>query len=153
MAGFSHGSMKRRLVALLAFGTCFCVASPAGAVQAHGGSEGIVSHQIGHLLLLAGMLQMLWMVHQKKYQGGGWSAFRTFLWLLSGWSLFVFLAHALGGGGNPSGHNIVADGARFHNVINRVAEIYVCVIGFEHLILIPALIFLLLALKRWSIQT
>ena len=68
---------------------CFTVQSllpgTAWAVQQHGGAEGLVSHQIGHLLFIIGMFYLLYRLQVASPTGGGWPHFKLFVWLIICW--------------------------------------------------------------------
>ncbi|NIP99244.1 MAG: hypothetical protein GWO19_01335, partial [Nitrospinaceae bacterium] len=60
---------------LLAVSGCLAIvfaATPVWAVQTHGGSEGLVAHQIGHLLFVLGMIYLLVRIHSMQLRGRGW---------------------------------------------------------------------------------
>jgi hypothetical protein len=62
-------------------------ANPAWAVQAHGGAEGLLSHQIGHLLFATGMGYLLFRLRTMRQSGRGWLEFKTSIWLLIAWNV------------------------------------------------------------------
>lgn len=126
------------------------VAGPAWAVQSHGGQEGLVSHQIGHLLFTIGMGYLLFRLSSMRPQGGGWREFIIFLWLIIAWNVTTFTGHWL--------NALVAD-AKFTKIqgvtiafaIGNLRDALYYLTRFEHLILVPSFVFLLLALRKWRL--
>ena len=68
-------------------------AEPAFAVQQHGGAEGLVSHQIGHILFISGMIDLLYRIYHNHITGPGWLEFKAFLWLVIMWNILTFAGH------------------------------------------------------------
>lgn len=134
-------------VLFLILSNAVCTA-PAWAVQQHGGAEGLVSHQIGHLLFIFGMSYMLFLVYHIGLSTAGWLHFKRFLWLILLWNVLTFSGHWL---------MEIVDQAKFVKVDDRTvgysissftdAVFYLS--RLDHLVLVPAFVFLLLALKRW----
>ncbi len=98
------------------------------------------------------MLYLLYRLRILPRHGAGWGAFRAFLWLLVGWNLLTFVGHWM----NVSmpadrflrrGEHIVA------MTIESPADVIFYLTRLDHLLLVPAMIFLLLALKRWRQQS
>ncbi len=122
--------------------------SPALAVQAHGDPEGLFSHQLGHLLFTIGMGYLLFRVHRATLQTPGWRQFRVFLWLIILWNVQTFTGHWLHEYMGPdrfvrAGGHIVAFQA------NTPLDWYFYFTRFDHLLLVSAFLFLLLALNNW----
>lgn len=123
-------------------------ADPAWAVQAHGGSEGLVAHQIGHLLFATGMGYLLFRLYLTRQKGTGWFEFKTFLWLIIVWNAMTFTGHWM--------HEFVAKekfikagGNTLSFTIENVSDAYFYLTRLDHLLLVPSLAFLLLALRKW----
>ena len=68
-------------------------AEPAFAVQQHGGSEGLISHQIGQILFISGMIYLLYLIYHYRITGPGWFEFKAFPWLVIMWNILTFTAH------------------------------------------------------------
>jgi len=125
--------------------------SSAWAVQAHGGAEGLVSHQIGHILFTIGMGYLLYRIRLVRSEGRGWGAFKAFLALLILWNILTFVGHWL--------HELV-DAQKFvhqgmHVIAFRVTTLQDALYyltRLDHLLLVPALMLLLLALREWRKQ-
>lgn len=124
--------------------------SPAWAVQQHGGAEGLVSHQIGHLLFIAGTISLLIRIYYERLTGPGWLEFKWFLRLIVLWNFLTFGGHWLREfietrkfiveGGLIVGFHL----ASFVDFIFYLSRL-------DHLLLVPGLLFLLAALKRWRL--
>lgn len=117
------------------------------AVQHHGGMEGLVSHEIGHVLFMAGLIMFL--VWIRGYHEKGWPAFRSSLFLLLLWNVLTFSGHLLYEMQDGSG--FIRDGGRtvaFH--AGSAADLYLYLTRFDHVLLLPAMIFLFIALRQWS---
>ncbi len=147
-----HPTVRReakRPAVVSAFLLGFAVtATPAWGVQTHGGVEGLVSHQLGHLLFASGMVYLLFRLYAMRIKGIGWAHFRIFLWLLLAWNVLTFSGHWLDQ--FETGDNLIREGSRMigYTVTGfRGALFYLT--RLDHLILVPAGIFLLLALRRW----
>lgn len=126
----------------------FAVPEAAWAVQAHGGAEGLVSHQIGHILFTIGMVYLLCRIQLSAMRAPGWFAFKVFLVLLILWNLLTFAGHWL---------NEFVDRSKFVPTpagdpafrIETVLDTAYYLTRLDHLVLVPAFVCLLLALNRW----
>lgn len=123
--------------------------APAWAVQQHGGAEGLVSHEIGHILFVTGMVYLLFRIHRlPAHREPGWLQFKLFLWLIILWNALTFTGHWL---------QEIVDPARFVTANDQIlgyriaspADLLFYLSRLDHLFLVPALVFLLLALNKW----
>jgi hypothetical protein len=131
---------------------CLCLslgATPAWAVQAHAGSEGLISHQIGHILFFIGMLVLLARQYRRQLKGPGWCEFKVFLWLIILWNGLTFSGHWL--------HEVVPMDKFIKSNSHTTGFQAIAPVDFifyvtrlDHIVLAPAFFFLLLALKRWD---
>ncbi|NOX26290.1 MAG: hypothetical protein GXP59_09320 [Deltaproteobacteria bacterium] len=124
-------------------------AEPALAVQHHGGAEGLISHQIGHILFTLGMAFLLFRVYQDRKRGAGWFEFKGFLWCIILWNIMTFTGHWLDELTSPASFTIVNQ----HPVaftINNLQDALFYFTRLDHLLLLPALFFLLKALQKWG---
>ena len=138
----------------LAIGTSIAsvlVTSPAWAVQAHGGVEGLVSHQIGHILFATGMGYLLFRLRSMRLKGTGWLEFKTFLWLLILWNIMTFSGHWLNEFVAKEKF-IKANGNTLSFNIENFPDAIFYLTRLDHLILVPSFALLLLALMKWSRQ-
>ena len=66
------------------------------ATQAHGGSEGIVAHQLGHLFFMVSMgMFVYWLGKGRIFSHRGWRYIMMFAILLVVWNLDVVVMHFL----------------------------------------------------------
>ncbi len=136
-----------RLQATLFFLALSVNASPAWAVQAHGGAEGLLSHQIGHLLFATGMGYLLYRLRTMRQSGRGWPEFKTSIWLLIAWNVVTFTGHWM----NEfiTKEQFIKDQTTIlsFSIANLPDAIYYLT-RLDHLILVPSFAFLLLALRK-----
>ncbi|MCK4510030.1 MAG: hypothetical protein KAU27_15885 [Desulfuromonadales bacterium] len=126
-------------------------AKPAQAVQAHGGVEGLVSHQIGHFLFAVGMGYLLYRLYTMQLRGTGWIEFKTFLWLLLLWNVMTFSGHWMNE--FVARENFIkANGNTLSFTIGNFPDALFYLTRLDHLILVPSFVFLLLALRKWRTQ-
>ena len=143
-------STQRQRVALI-FLALTLQASSVWAVQAHGGAEGLVSHQIGHFLFTTGMGYLLFRLRSMRQEGLGWLEFKTFVWLLIAWNVVTFSGHWMNE--FVAKENFIKDHANtlsftienFHDAIYYLTRL-------DHLILVPSFAFLLMALRKWRMS-
>ena len=144
------GMRALRVACLSAPGMLLLVILPshAWAVQSHGGSEGLVSHQLGHILFSIGMIYLLYRLVILRQRGAGWGAFKIFLSLLILWNILTFTGHWMN-------EYVSADQFRREDghvvamVFGSFADGVYYLTRLDHLVLVPAMLFLILALKRW----
>lgn len=127
----------------------------AWAVQQHGGAEGMVSHELGHLLFIVGMVFLLYRMNHSETQrltkGIGWFEFKLFIWLIVLWNLLTFYGHW---------HEelisidkfVLVNGQRAGFIISRPLDVLFYFSRMDHLVLLPAFLCLLLALRKWRQQ-
>jgi hypothetical protein len=140
---------KNKSLSLFLFSLLVLGAEPAAAVQQHGGAEGLVSHEIGHILFIAGMGYLLFWVYRLRMTGGGWYPFKLFLWLILAWNVLTFTGHWMHELVDP-GKFVLTDGEITHFSITTLFDFLFYLTRLDHLLLVPAFFFLFLALKKWS---
>ena len=123
-------------------------AEPSWAVQAHGGAEGLISHEIGHVLFVIGMGFLLFRIHRNHLTGRGWLEFKGFLWLIIAWNFLTFSGHWMNEFIDPNKYNKIS-GTTHSFTISSFPDAYFYLTRLDHLILVPSFIFLLLALRKW----
>lgn len=124
---------------------------PGWAVQAHGGAEGLVSHQIAHILFTIGMGYLLYRLSAMRKGGTGWFEFKLFLWLLLAWNVTTFSGHWI----NeiiPADKFIRTESGSLTYTIESFLDTIYYLTRLDHLILVPSFAFLLLALRKWRAQ-
>ncbi len=118
----------------------------AYAVQHHGGAEGLVSHLIGHVLFLTGIIIFIaWII---KHHDRGWPAFKKCLGFLLAWNILTASGHILDEFQDPA--RIIRSGGRIIAYrADNLIDFYFYLTRLDHLLLVPAFIFLLMAILRW----
>ena len=140
-----------RLRTTLIFLAVILEADQAWAVQAHGGSEGLVSHQIGHFLFATGMGYLLFRLRSMRQKGGGWLEFKTFIWLLIAWNVVTFSGHWMNE--FVANEKFIKDHARTLSfTIENLHDAIYYLTRLDHLILVPSFAFLLMALRKWRMS-
>jgi hypothetical protein len=124
-------------------------ASPARAVQQHGGAEGLVSHQIGHLLFIMGMSFLLFRVYQTRLKSPGWFEFKAFVWLILSWNFLTLNGHWMREYVDPNKY-IKAGGLTVAFTVSNVSDALFYLSRLDHVLLVPSFFFLLLALRKWN---
>ncbi len=123
--------------------------STVWAVQAHGGAEGLVSHQLGHVLFIIGTVFLLSRMYFRHFRGPGWQEFKGFLWLLLFWNCLTFSGHWMREIVNTDkfikANSHIVD---FH--ATNIFDFIFYLTRLAHLLLVPAFLLLLIALKRWE---
>ena len=133
---------------LLAAALILLTPSLAWAVQQHGGVEGLVAHQGGHLLFAAAIVFLLLRLRGAAAEGPGWREFKAFLWLLLMWNGLTFSGHLQREYFDSAklvlaGHQVVGLS------VTSVSDLYFYLTRLDHLVLAPAFFFLAAALHRW----
>jgi hypothetical protein len=119
---------------------------PAEAVQPHGEPEGLVAHQLGHVLFAGGMLFLLVRSHISRWSGPGWYRFKGFLWLAIAWNILTFVGHFLH---LDKKELVTRDGRTVALVADSLSDFLFYLAKLDHLLLLPCLLLLALALKQW----
>jgi len=126
----------------------FSWAGPVYAVQQHGGTEGLVSHQVGHVLFISGMSYLLYRIYHNHITGPGWLQFKGFLWLIILWNILTFSGHWMREIVNPE--RFIKQGAHVTAfTVTDTFDAFFYLTRLDHLLLVPSFIFLLLALQKW----
>jgi hypothetical protein len=130
-------------------------AEPVCAVQQHGGIEGMVAHELGHLLFLFGMGFLLYRMRQPATRplthGRGWVAFRSFIWLIILWNVMTFYGHWHEEVISPDKF-VLLNGERTAFRIASPLDLLFYLSRLDHLVLLPAFLCLLQALRQWRTQ-
>lgn len=123
-------------------------AKPAFAVQQHGGAEGLVSHQIGHILFIIGMTYLLFRVYHNRIMGPGWFEFKCFLWLIILWNILTFSGHWMREIIAPA--KFIYEGTQLTGfLITDTFDAVFYLTRFDHILLVASFLFLLAALQKW----
>lgn len=121
------------------------------AVQQHGGAEGLISHQVGHLLFTIGMLVLFFGLKSTRSQGPGWFEFKIFIGLIILWNLLTFYGHWHRELINPDKFVLLRDTVTGFT-ITSFSDVFFYLSRLDHLLLVPAFLFLLFALDKWRKQ-
>jgi hypothetical protein len=132
----------------------FAVLRPteARAVQQHGGAEGLVAHQIGHALFVAGITYLLIKIYRSDLRSSGWLRFNIFLYLIIAWNFLTFSGHWMREFVDPSKFTRLQGHVVSYN-IDSFAGAYFYLTRLDHLLLVPAFFFLYLSLRKWGQRT
>lgn len=123
---------------------------PLLAIQAHGGNEGIVVHQMGHLFFFVSMGAFAYWLRGGQVLGrAGWRYIMGFALLMGLWNVDVLLMHFL----DEQSHLVsVAKTGPWSVTINGGGSSFLPLIYYlgklDHLICVPALFLLYLGLRR-----
>lgn len=146
--------MKRvffKIILAVAAADLAFVPEPVFATQAHGGPEGIMVHQLGHLFFLLSMAAFVyWTRGRRLFRNDGWRHIKYAAMLLILWNLDVIVIHFLDeqmalistekSGAWMIGIHAV-NGSRFLELFYYVAKL-------DHLLCVPALFFLFTGLRK-----
>jgi len=141
---------------VIVFSTLFCLLSALVpdeifAIQAHGGNEGIVVHQMGHIFFFVSMGAFVYWLREGRILGhAGWKYIMMFALFMGTWNLDVLLMHYLDEQGRLI--EVTKTGSwsvMIKNVTGSDVLSMVYYLGkLDHLLCVPALFFLYMGLKR-----
>ena len=123
----------------------------ASAVQQHGGAEGLVAHQIGHTFFVGCVGYLLLRVIRTGMKSSGWREFKTFLWLILAWNILTFSGHWMREYVDPAKYTRLNSHVVSYQV-DGIVDGYFYLTRLDHLLLVPAFVFLLLSLRKWRQQ-
>ena len=126
-------------------------ADAACATQTHGAPEGIYAHQFAHLFFLFSMGTLVyWLQARRLVQESGWRHIQIAALLIMLWNIDAFAVHLLDE--MPGTLKVeyidfwwIKIQARHHQ---KVLEILYYIAKLDHLLCVPALVFLYAGLKR-----
>lgn len=136
-----------RLVKWIPFMAAACLLLPHNgwAIQLHSSSEGIITHQVGHIFFLFSMVVLIFTLPGKGLeQQKGWRLIRYSAFFFILWNLDVIAAHFFDNQINiASMENISLDmiAVVTHNDSSALAWLYYC-LKLDHLLCVPAMLFL-----------
>ncbi len=121
----------------------------AWAVQSHGAPEGLYVHQLAHIFYTAAMCYLFWGVRQSKFESRGWRFLQIFCVLMVLWNIVAFTGHFLAS--YVASADFVRDGGylstKLQGPLTMVKRVYYFIM-LDHLLSVPALFFLYLAMKK-----
>jgi len=126
-------------------------ASPALAIQSHGPPEGLYVHQIGHLLFGLAMVGFALRIHMSHLsEDRAWRFMAVGAILLACWNIWAFIAHIVAKN-ISAGHFLLNEqGIRTALVMDTPVTWFYYLLKMDHLICVPALLFIYLALLRMN---
>lgn len=143
--------MIRRLIGWTATIIWFFQPATAHATQTHGGLEGLFVHQFAHLFFTFSMgLLIYWLRKRGLVSRQGWRYIQYAAIFFIAWNLDAYFSHwLLEQSGLITAENITGMQMRVTAVgdLHWLAKIYY-LSKLDHLLCVPAMIFLLLGLRR-----
>lgn len=130
--------------------TFFLIGIPtsAFAFQQHDGAEGLVVHQIAHILFFSGIIIFYKHINRTKTNGVGWFEFNTSLLFFLVWNCLTFYGHWYQSLMEPEKF-VSVDGTTVALIVDNIWDILFYISKFDHLILVPAFLYLSFALFKW----
>lgn len=123
--------------------------SKAAATQSHGAPEGLIAHQLGHILFFLGIVFLLLRIRKAHLVTPGWAEFKWFLWLMLLWNILTFAGHLF--------HEKVASSSFIFKSgeisafrIETFSGLIFYLSRLDHLLLVPAFVLFFLAIKKWE---
>lgn len=133
----------------------FCP-SLSWALQTHDAPEGLFVHQMAHVLFMASLLYLAWDIRRNPFTGRGWRYLLLFCLFMFFWNLLAFVGHGIAVHLNKSDFFTESTYlyTRIYGPFSSVKLTYY-IAKLDHLISVPALFFLFLALRTFyhSIET
>lgn len=130
----------------------FVVLAPAElafAIQTHGEPEGLYAHQLAHLFFILCMGSFAYRIHRSSLpKNQGWQLIALGSILLTAWNLWAFTGHYVTLLIPADSIILPADKRIPHLHIASWKEILYYVLNMDHLLCVPALLFLYLGLRR-----
>jgi hypothetical protein len=145
--------MKTLLFLILTF--FLPLTKAALATQAHGDPEGIYAHQLAHFFFMLSMVILIYWLRQRKLvRQTGWKYIQYAAFFFIVWNANVMLVHFFDEQAMLiTVENISTWQIRVSSYIGKWAEITYYVAKMDHLICVPALLFLFLGLKKIVTET
>lgn len=143
--------MRLRSLGMIALLIGALLPVPAHATQTHGGAEGLVVHQFAHLFFIFSMgLLIYWLRKRRLVSHKGWRYIQYAALFFIFWNLDAFFSHWLLEQSNiltvetTQGRQFrisTASGLQWLGTIYYLTKL-------DHLLCVPAMLFLLLGLRR-----
>jgi hypothetical protein len=138
--------------------TVFVILHPSlsWALQTHDAPEGLFVHQMSHILFMVSLLYLAWDIHRNEFSGRGWRYLQLFCLFMAFWNVIAFTGHSIAV--HLSKGDFFTESTYFYTRIYgpfSVAKITFYLAKLDHLVSVPALVFLFLALRTFyhSIET
>ena len=143
--------IRLSLFSLASFAMMIFAPNPALATQGHGGIEGVYAHQIAHLFFIISMGGLIyWLRERGLVREKGWQMIQLSAFFFILWNLDAFLVHLLDDQMEIIGvqriglwkiHLTDLYSSKFLKIVYYFAKL-------DHLLCVPAIVFLYLGLKR-----
>jgi len=143
--------IRPSLFFLALFSLMMFVPYPALATQGHGGIEGVYAHQIAHLFFIISMGGLIYWLRQRGLvRERGWQLIRLSAFFFILWNLDAFLVHFLDDQMEIIRvQRIGLWKIRLTDLYNsNTLKIFYYFAKLDHLLCVPAIVFLYLGLKR-----
>jgi len=126
-------------------------ASPALAIQSHGPPEGLYVHQIGHVLYGLAMLGFAFRIHISRLaKDRAWRFMAIGALLLACWNGWAIIAHIVAKNISADHFLLNAQGIRTALVMDTPVSWFYYLLKMDHLICVPALVLIYLALRKMN---
>ncbi|MFH2065392.1 MAG: hypothetical protein ABIK15_09375 [Pseudomonadota bacterium] len=130
---------------------CILLPEPACAIQLHLTSEGIITHQMGHLFFMISMVVLIFTLSGKGLnRQKGWRFIQYSAFLFIFWNIDAILAHFLDNQLHiVKMENLSLDRIRImvHNDSSSLLQIYYA-LKLDHLLCVPAMLLFFMGLSR-----
>jgi len=126
-------------------------AQPAAAAQVHAAPEGLYAHQIGHLIFIVAMgILIYWLRHRRLTHHQGWRRLQYAALFFILWNADAGLAHFLESRpGLFTSLDLGTWQARLTAAPGREVPVAIYyLVKMDHLLCVPAIVFLYLALRE-----
>lgn len=138
--------------------TAFIILHPSlsWALQTHDAPEGLIVHQLAHILFMASLVYLAWDIKRNSFSGRGWGYLLLFCLFMFSWNVLAFVGHTIEVHINRS--DFYTESSYLYTRIYgpfSSAKLAYYIAKFDHLISVPALFFLFLALRTFyhSVET
>lgn len=122
---------------------------PAYGIQTHKAPEGLYIHQIGHILFGASMAGFMWRIKRSRlYSNKAWKYMAKGAFLLAVWNVWAFSGHVIEEIIPASQFITESHGMKSALIKQSYFEFLYCILKMDHLVCVPAIIFIYLALRE-----
>ena len=129
--------------------------APALAVQVHGGMEGFLVHVFGHLLFSSSIVFILFFLGRHPFgRGRKWTYFRLSMLFFLAWNLDTLTNHVLLQA--MIDEDVMLKGFFLRHYVSApltLAKMAYYLTSFDHVICVPAMLFLALSLRSFCQET
>lgn len=120
------------------------------ALQVHSEPEGIYVHQMAHLHYIFALGYFFWDIRRTSFSGRGWRYLQVFCLLMICWNVIAFSGHLTGLYLDPQAFEQTDCYLQIRLLSPyTINKLLYYITKLDHLIYVPALVFLLLSLKSF----